>query len=510
MPSDVRHMTYAHTLSEQIAGSFLGQSPDWYKRTIVVFLIVNPMLLMTVGPFVTGWLIVLEFIFTLAMALRCYPLAPGGLLAFEAVLMGMTSPTAILHEVQINFEVILLLIFMVAGVFFLKDLLLYIFTKLLVKIHSKLLLSLTFSAVAAVLSAFLDALTVTAIIIAVVMGFYGVYHRVASGKTYQHADHDPSDDNPVDTLRIQDLLLFRAFLRSLVMHAAIGTALGGVATIVGEPQNLLIASKAGWSFMEFFLRMAPVSLPVLVVGLLTCVTLEHFRRFGYGTRIPEAVLAVLVDFDRIQEEERSPRDTSNLFVQALVVFFLVFSLAFHLAAVGIIGLAVIVLVTAFTGITDEHRLGRAFQEALPFTALLAVFFAIVALIDDQGLFKPIIQGMFAMPLELQPRILFLVNGLLSAISDNVFVATVYINEVKAALDAGVIERAQFDLLAVAINTGTNIPSVATPNGQAAFLFLLTSGLAPLIRLSYARMVVMALPYVLTMTTTGILAIIYLV
>jgi hypothetical protein len=30
---------------------------------------------------VAGWLLVLEFIFTLAMALRCYPLQPGGLLA---------------------------------------------------------------------------------------------------------------------------------------------------------------------------------------------------------------------------------------------------------------------------------------------------------------------------------------------------------------------------------------------------------------------------------------------
>ena len=57
------------------------------------------------------------------------------------------------------------------------------------------------------------------------------------------------------------------------------------------------------------------------------------------------------------------------------------------------------------------------------------------------------------------------------ISDNVFVATVYISEVKQALDEGRISREVFDLLAVAINTGTNIPSVATPNGEAAFLFL---------------------------------------
>ena len=62
---------------------------------------------------------------------------------------------------------------------------------------------------------------------------------------------------------------------------------------------------------------------------------------------------------------------------------------------------------------------------------------------------------------------------------------------------------------MAVNTGTNIPSIATPNGQAAFLFLLTSALAPLIRLSYDRMVIMALPYTVTMTLTGLLSLIYI-
>ena len=68
--------------------------------------------------------------------------------------------------------------------------------------------------------------------------------------------------------------------------------------------------------------------------------------------------------------------------------------------------------------------------------------------------------------DTQPPLFFVANGVLSAISDNVFVATIYINEVKAALDNGLITRQEFDNLAVAINTGTNIPSVATPNGQA--------------------------------------------
>ncbi len=101
---------------------------------------------------------------------------------------------------------------------------------------------------------------------------------------------------------------------------------------------------------------------------------------------------------------------------------------------------------------------------------------------------------------------FIANGLLSAISDNVFVSTIYIEQVLRAFHQGVNTRDQFDLLAVAINTGTNIPSVTTPNEQAAFLFLVTSALAPLIRLLYGRMVWVALPYAVTMTLAGLLAV----
>ena len=53
--------------------------------------------------------------------------------------------------------------------------------------------------------------------------------------------------------------------------------------------------------------------------------------------------------------------------------------------------------------------------------------------------------------------------------------------------------------------GTNIPSVATPNGQAAFLFLLTSSLAPLIRLSYLEMLKLAAPYTVVMTSVALIA-----
>ncbi len=494
-------------LARTFAQTFLGDSPQWYKLTIFAFLVLNPVLFL-IHPSVAGWVLVLEFVFTLAMALRCYPLQPGGLLAFEAAVIGMTSASRVYEEIVSGFDVILLLIFMVAGIFFLKDLLLFTFTKLVVNVRSKVLLSLLFCGAAAALSAFLDALTVTAVVITVASGFYGVYHRVASGKHFHHPDHDPAADGLIAELHREDLVRFRAFLRSLVMHAAVGTALGGVITMVGEPQNLLIATVAGWDFVEFAVRVAPVSLPVLAVGLVTCGLLEKFRWFGYGAQLPHRVRDVLEDFDRAEAQKRTAQNGVVLVVQAVVAAFLVVALAFHWAAVGLIGLAVIVLATAFTGVTDEHRLGHAFQDALPFTALLVVFFAIVAVIHDQNLFEPIVGSVLALRHDVQAPAFFVANGLLSAISDNVFVATVYINEIASALRSGTIDRGQFDALAVAVNTGTNIASVATPNGQAAFLYLLTSALAPLIRLSYVRMVVMAIPYTATMTLTGLLCVTY--
>jgi len=495
-------------LSSAFIHNFLGNSPVWYKWSIVAFLVINPILFYTVGPFIAGWVLILEFIFTLAMALKCYPLQPGGLLAIEAIFIGMTTPDAVYEETLHNFPVILLLMFMVAGIFFLKDLLLLVFTKILLGVRSKKLLSLLFCALSALLSAFLDALTVTAVVIAVAEGFYSIYHRVASGKQY-HMDHDRSDDAQVEEYHREDLVQFRSFLCSLMMHAAIGTALGGVMTIVGEPQNLLIAQEAGWEFGEFFMRMLPVTAPVLVIGLITCLLLELSKKFGYGTELPSSVRHVLEQYDLHETEQRTNRQRAALIAQALTALFLVVALAFHLAEVGIIGLTVIVLATAFTGITSEHQIGHAFEEALPFTSLLVVFFSIVSVIHSQHLFDPIIQVVLSLDPDIQTPVFYIANGFLSMISDNVFVATVYISEVKQALLAGEITREQFDLLAVAINTGTNIPSVATPNGQAAFLFLLTSAVAPLLRLSYGRMVWMAIPYTITMSITGLLAVIYL-
>ena len=238
------------------------------------------------------------------------------------------------------------------------------------------------------------------------------------------------------------------------------------------------------------------------------VKIEPFLTEGIQSELSGNIRTIFAEYAAYEDEisKNDDKKKAELAVELFVLVLLIFALAFHIAEVGIIGLGVIILLTSFKGITHEHYLGDAFKEALPFTALLCVFFAIVSVIHEQHLFTPVINYVLTFSIESQTSIFFIANGVLSAISDNVFVATIYINEVKALLDAGKISLEHFNNLTIAINTGTNIPSIATPNGQAAFLFLLTSSLAPLINLSYFRMVLMALPYTIVLTIVALISV----
>ena len=97
-------------------------------------------------------------------------------------------------------------------------------------------------------------------------------------------------------------------------------------------------------------------------------------------------------------------------MQAVAAVFLVLGLALHVTEVGFVGLAITIVVTACNGITEEHELGDAFLEAMPFVSLLVVFFGVVAIIQDQAIFEPIIDGVLELDPGMQPGVLFVTNG----------------------------------------------------------------------------------------------------
>lgn len=69
---------------------------------------------------------------------------------------------------------------MVSATHFLKRFLLFTFSKVLIVIRNKVLLSLLFASMIGLMSAFLDALTVTAIMISIGVGFVDIHVEARS------------------------------------------------------------------------------------------------------------------------------------------------------------------------------------------------------------------------------------------------------------------------------------------------------------------------------------------
>ena len=541
-----------------LAGNFLGQSPAWYKITIVSFLVVNPLLYYFISPFVAGWVVLVQFIFTLACALKCYPLQPGGLLAIQAILIGLTNTHTVYEEVRVNVPTLMLLIFMVSAIFFIKDMLFLAMTKLILSIRRKHILCLVFCIICAFLSAFVEPFPLVAIAVAVCFNFYAIYHR---------AEGQGNNKEELEELR--------GFLRNLMIHAVAGAIMGGAMTKVGEPQNYMIGDKMGWEFVEFFRHCAIISIPAAIAGFITCFSLEYFRFPGYRHQLPERARELILKDYKKKINEMTANNFYVYVIQVLLFLLMILALAFHVAEVGLIGIGLIVIITAFTGLTNEHDLGVAFTNAMPFAVLIVVFFAILGVVHEQHLVAPLAEWVFTFSGKAQLIALYFTNGSLSFVSDNVFIASIFINEVDYAYASGVIadlirngsieaafadgtftqfisdakmaynndliiqflnkievanangtlatlmsdlkvqyantrviSREDYEKLAVVVNMGTNIPSMATPNGHAALLFLLTSSLAPVLGLSYFKMFKLTLPYAIVMTLAGAVAIYY--
>ncbi|MCV5744670.1 sodium/proton antiporter, partial [Escherichia coli] len=94
-----------------------------------------------------------------------------------------------------------------------------------------------------------------------------------------------------------------------------------------------------------------------ICGLITCALVEKLKVFGYGAQLPDNVRKILVDFDREERKTRTNQDVAKLWVQGIIAVWLIVALALHLAAVGLIGLSVIILATSFTGVIEEHSMG---------------------------------------------------------------------------------------------------------------------------------------------------------
>ncbi|MGV9991551.1 SLC13 family permease [Streptomyces sp. NPDC003374] len=89
--------------------------------------------------------------------------------------------------------------------------------------------------------------------------------------------------------------------------------IGGIATLVGDPPNIIIASRAGLTFNDFLVHLAPLAL-VLVAVLIVLCRLLFRTSFVYDEDRAAEIMAL---------EEREAIKDRRLLVQGLIVLALV-------------------------------------------------------------------------------------------------------------------------------------------------------------------------------------------
>lgn len=217
--------------------------------------------------------------------------------------------------------------------------------------------------------------------------------------------------------------------------------IGGTATLIGDPPNIMIGSAAKLTFSDFILNLAPVA---MLVAVFTWIVFY----FIYGRKLKAAPedRAQVMAFDA-----REAITDVRLLKQSLTVIGLVtlgFMFAHHLhqepGTIAMFGAAVLLVLRVLgnDSETQSHKIHTAFAEVEWITIFFFVgLFVVVAGIEKSGALKLMAdqlvewtQGDF----QTTAIMILWVSAILSAVVDNIpFVATMIpvIKSMGAAFDA---------------------------------------------------------------------------
>ncbi|PZG28010.1 hypothetical protein C1I98_33035 [Spongiactinospora gelatinilytica] len=199
---------------------------------------------------------------------------------------------------------------------------------------------------------------------------------------------------------------------------AMASNIGGAATLVGDPPNIIIASRANLGFNDFLIHMAPMVIVLMAVYIAMCRVL--FRKaFRYDPQRAAQIMTL---------NEREAIADRRLLVQSLAVLAVVMAafvlhpvLHYEPSVVAILGAGVLV---AATKVTTPQALGEVEWPTLTFFAGL---FVMVGALVHTGVIGQISQAALTAT-EGRPGLSALgllgASAVLSAIVDNIpYVAT---------------------------------------------------------------------------------------
>ena len=226
--------------------------------------------------------------------------------------------------------------------------------------------------------------------------------------------------------------------------------IGGAATLVGDPPNIMIGSAANIDFFSFLVHMSPLVLPAWFGTILLLLFL--FRRDLRS----ESPLKRLVDLDE-RQAIRNPHDLRRiLYALSLVVllFFIHHRLHYYPAFVSLIGLAIALLMIR----PQPEKLMNEVQWSV--LLFFAALFVMVGGVEASGLLNLV--GRWLASIAKQPGMLLItalflmwIAAVLSALVDNIPFTVTMIPIVSALQLEGLDVYPLWWALAIGVGLGGN-------------------------------------------------------
>jgi Na+/H+ antiporter NhaD/arsenite permease-like protein len=247
------------------------------------------------------------------------------------------------------------------------------------------------------------------------------------------------------------------FLLTQVMASNIG----GAATLIGDPPNILIGSAAGLTFAEFAINLTPVVLLTLPVTLGVLYLL--FRKQLHTSKESEEAIAAMDAGGSIRDKVLLRR---SLTVLALVIlaFFLHGVLHLEVATIALFGAAAIILYTRSD--VEEVLHGVEWPTLLFFVGL----FVLVGGLEVTGFIDKIAGALTAVAPGASPVTAAIViwgSGIASGIVDNIPFTATMIPVIQGLAEADNLSEAQTKSLWWALALGADFGGNFTLIGASA-------------------------------------------
>ena len=222
-----------------------------------------------------------------------------------------------------------------------------------------------------------------------------------------------------------------------VITLAMASNVGGTATLVGDPPNIMIGSAAGFGFVDFIFN----NVPVILLNLVALCAFVYFA-FGRTMVVTNERKARILAFDDTKAIEDKPLLFKSLVVLGLVVAAFLFHSIVHIepATIALSGAAVLLVLS---GIGDVEGI---FGEVEWTTILFFVgLFMIVGGLVETGLIAGMSKALLGATegrVGVTTIVILWASGILSGVVDNIpFVATMIplIKDMGSSLGTAAIE-----------------------------------------------------------------------